>query len=69
MDHSREIAGRRTVSLSAIATMVADSPIIVAAPVHPSAGCLPHGFERTDIVILDWIVAASATHRPLSFVN
>jgi hypothetical protein len=53
----------------AIATKIADSPILVAVSVHSSAGSLPYGFEHADKIILDWIIAASAAHRPLSFAN
>ena len=45
-------------------TIVADAPIVVAGPVH-SLTRFPHGFERVDIFILDWIVAAGATRGPL----
>ena len=69
MNHPKNIIDRRIVSLAAIVTTVAASRILVAAPVHPSTAGLPHGFERTDIIILDWIIAASAAHRPLSFAN
>jgi hypothetical protein len=69
MNHPKVIPGHRSVSLSAIATMVAEAPILVALPIHPSAARLPHGFERVDITILDWIVAARVVHRPLSFAN
>jgi hypothetical protein len=69
MDHSKNIADRRTASLAAIVTTVAASRILVDVPVHPSIARLPHGFERADIMILDWIIAASAAHRPLSFAN
>jgi hypothetical protein len=63
MNHPKDIADLPTANLAAIAATVADSPILVAVPVHPSAGSLPHGFERADIIILDWIIAASAAHR------
>jgi hypothetical protein len=69
MNHPKDIADRPTTNLAAIAAMVADSPILVAVSVHSSAGSLPHGFEGADIIILDWIIAASAAHRPLSFAN
>jgi hypothetical protein len=69
MNHSKNIADCRTVSLAPIATTVAASRMLVAVPVDPSAALLPHGFERADIIILDWIIAASAAHRPLSFAN
>jgi hypothetical protein len=69
MKHPKNIADRRTVSLAAITTTVAASRILVAASVHPSTARLPHGFERTDIIILDWIIAASAARRTLSFAN
>jgi len=69
MNHPKDTADRRNANLAAIATIVADSPILVAVSVHPSAGSLPHGFERADIIILDWIIAASAAHRPLSLAN
>jgi hypothetical protein len=69
MNHPKNIANRRTVSLAAIATTVAASRILVEVPVHPSTARLPHGFERADIIILDWIIAASAAHRPLSLAN
>ena len=68
MTYSKKSADRQTVSLSAISTMVARSPIVVAGSVHPLAR-FPYGFERVDINILDWIVAAGAAHRPLSFTN
>ena len=69
MDHPKNITDRRTVSLEVITTTVAASEILVAVSVHPLTACLPHGFERTDIIILDWIIAASAAHRPLSLAN
>jgi hypothetical protein len=61
-------AAHRTVSLSAIYTVVAHSAIVAAGPVHPLAR-FPNGFERADINILNWIVAAGAAHQPLSFAN
>ena len=69
MDHPKNITDRRTVSLEVITTTVAASEILVAVSVHPLTACLPHGFERADIIILDWIIAASAAHRPLSLAN
>ena len=69
MNHPENIADHRNVSLAAIVTTVAASQILVAVPVHPSTARLPHGFERADIIILDWIIAASVAHRPLSFAN
>jgi hypothetical protein len=69
MNHPKNIVDRRTVSLAAIVTTVAASRILVAGPVHPSTARLPHGFERADIIILDWIIGASAAHRPLSLAN
>jgi hypothetical protein len=64
MNHPVDAVDRRVANLVAIATMIADSPISVAASVHSSAGSLPYGFEHADIVILDWIIAASAARRP-----
>ena len=61
-------AGHCTVSLSVIFPTVAYSPIVVAGPVHPLV-CLPYGFERADINILDWIIAEGAACRPVSFAN
>ena len=63
MNHPMDAVDRRAGNLVAIATMVADSPILVAVSVHSSAGSLPYGFEHADIIILDWIIAASAAHR------
>jgi hypothetical protein len=64
MNHPIDAVNRRTANLAAIATMIADSPILVAVSVHSSAGSLPDGFERADIIILNWIIAASAARRP-----
>ena len=69
MIHPKNITDRRTVSIAAIAATVAASRISVAGPVHPSTARLPHGFESADIIILDWIIAASAAHRPLFFAK
>ena len=68
MNHSKKSVDRQIIRLWAISSMVAHSPIVVAGPVHPLAR-FPYGFERVDINILDWIVAAGAAHRPLSFAN
>jgi hypothetical protein len=45
----------------AISSIVAHAPIAAARPVH-SLSRLPYGFDRVDIYILDWIVAAGAGH-------
>ncbi len=58
----------KSVMLSRISRMIAHSPIVVAEPIHPLAH-FPYGFERVDIIILDWIVSAAAVRRPLSFAN
>jgi hypothetical protein len=64
----KSLKNQNSVSLSAIATVVAHSPIMVERPAHPLAR-LPYGFDRTDIIILDWIVAARVANRALSFAN
>jgi hypothetical protein len=67
MNHPMDAMDRRAGNLVARATMIADSPILVAVSVHSSAGSLPYGFEHADIIILDWIIAASAARRPPGF--
>ena len=62
------LKNQSSVSLSAIATVVAYSPIMVEKPVHPLVR-LPYGFERSDIIILDWIVTARVANRASSFAN
>jgi hypothetical protein len=61
------------VSLAALCTVVARSPIVIAKPViakpKPSLARFPYGFEPTDIKILDWIIGTAAVHRPWSFRN
>ena len=54
--------GESKSSLSAIAAVVARSPIHVTArrPVRPD---LPVGFDKADVAILEWIVAESARGR------
>jgi hypothetical protein len=64
----KSLKNQSGVSLSAIATVVAHSPIMVERPVHPLAR-LPYGFERTDISILDWIITARVANRASSFAN
>ena len=62
------VSCKNGVTLSAISSMVARSPIVVAGPIHPLAR-FPDGFKRADIIILDWIVSAVVAHRPWYFVN
>jgi hypothetical protein len=59
---------KNDVTLSAISSMIAHSPIVVARPIRPLA-LLPDGFECADIIILDWIVSAGVAHRPWYFAN
>jgi hypothetical protein len=63
MIHQKCIDGCGTDGLSAILTVVANSPISAAVLAHPSAARLPFGFEDADINILNWIVAAGAVQR------
>jgi hypothetical protein len=64
MNHPMDAVDGRTDNFVAIATIIADCPILVAVSVHSPAGSLPYGFEHADIIILDWIIAASAARRP-----
>ena len=45
----------------ATSTFFAHAPIAVAGPVH-SLTRFPRGFERVDLYILNWILAAGAAH-------
>jgi hypothetical protein len=55
-------------TLSTIAAVVAHSPIVVSPSVHPCF--FPHGYERIDIEILEWIATTtSAARGSMSFVN
>ena len=51
MKHSMYGADRQT--LSAIATVVAYSGIVVSRPAHYTS--FPNGYEQVDIKILEWI--------------
>ena len=53
-------------TLSTIAPVVAHSPIVISRSVHPF---FPHGYERIDIEILEWIAATSAAYGSMPFVN
>jgi hypothetical protein len=64
----RSLKIQKSVMHSRISSMIAHSPIVVAEPIHPLAH-FPYGFERADIIILDWIVSAPAVRRSLSFAN
>jgi hypothetical protein len=63
MNHSMYGADRQTdlnpFSLSAIAVMAADSPIVVSRPTYRTS--FPNGYERVDIKILEWIRRVSQT--------
>jgi hypothetical protein len=54
-------------TLSTIAVVVAHSPILASRPVSPCF--FPHGYERMDIEILEWIVATSAARGSAPFFN
>jgi len=54
-------------TLSTIAAVLARSPIVVSRSVNPCF--FPHGYERTDIEILEWIAATSAAYGSMLFVN
>ena len=69
MNRQKGIHGCGADSLSAILTVVANSPISTAVLAHPSAARLPFGFEDAEINILNWIVAAGAVQRPFPFAN
>jgi hypothetical protein len=56
------------VSRSAIVTMIANSPIFIAEPVRLLTG-FPFGFDRADILILDWIVRTGADRQLLPSPN
>ena len=76
MNHSMYGVDRQTdmncFSLSAIAAMVAHSPIVVSRSAYRTS--VPNGYERVDIKILEWIrsvsqqtdSAAAATRRRAS---
>ena len=76
MNHSMYGVDRQTdmncFSLSAIAAMVAHSPIVLSRPAYRSS--FPNGYELVDIKILEWIrrvseqtdSAAAATRRRAS---
>jgi hypothetical protein len=51
MKHS--MYGANTQTLSAIATVVAHSRIVVSRPAHYTS--FPNGYEQVDIKILKWI--------------
>ena len=52
---------------STIAAAVAHSPIVVPRSVHPCF--FPHGYERIDIEILEWITTTSAARGSTPSVN
>jgi hypothetical protein len=54
--------GESKPGLSAIAAVVARSPIRVTAR-RPVRSDLPVGFDKADVAILEWIVAESARGR------
>ena len=55
-------------TLYTIAPVVTHSPILVSRPVHPCF--FPHGYERKDIEILEWIATTtSAARGSMPFVN
>ena len=58
----------RGVSRSAIATMIAHSPIFIAESIH-SLARFPFGYDRADILILDWIVRTGADRQLLPSPN
>jgi hypothetical protein len=76
MNHSMYGVDRQTdmkcFSLSAMAAMVAHSPIVVSRSAYRTS--VPNGYERVDIKILEWIrrvsqqtdSAAAATRRRAS---
>ena len=52
---------------STIAAVVAHSPIVVSRSIH---SCFfPHGYERIDMEILEWITTTSAARGSTSSVN
>jgi hypothetical protein len=51
-------------TLSTIAAVVVHSPIVVSGPVHPCF--FPHGYERIDIEILEWITTTSAARGSMA---
>ena len=53
-------------TLSTIAPVVAHSPIVISRSVHPF---FPHGYERIDIEILEWIATTTSAARGMPFVN
>jgi hypothetical protein len=63
MNHSMYGADRQNhlnrFSLSAIAAIVAHSPIVVSRPAYRTS--FPNGYERVDINILEWIRRSGQT--------
>ena len=58
---------KNRLTLSKIAAVVARSPIVVSRSVHPCF--FPHGYERIDMEILEWIAATSAAYGSMPSVN
>jgi hypothetical protein len=54
-------------TLSTIAPVVVHSPIVISRSVHPCF--FLHGYERTDIEILEWIATTTSAARRMPFVN